>query len=229
MRVAVESLAHDRADELQALRVDTGIAVGIHESVGAALQQPICKAFPFIGIKCGGAEMGGRNGDERPHAVGVCKCKCGAHGSAHRHSHHCGARYVAVVHHPHGVLHHRGVVVGIGRWRGIRLTMAARVVGDQPPAVAHQRGGSMQHVAPGGRQAMQQQDGRTLAAVIAVQRHSVALHREGRHAASISTSNRLSAWRSTNAGPTPFTSSSWSSLRGRRTAIDLSAASVHTV
>ena len=227
--MAVESLAHHRADEFQALGVDARVAVGIHEPVGAALHQPIGKAVPLIGIESGGSEMGGRNGDERPHAVGVCKCKCGAHGSAHRHSHDRGARYAAVVHHPHGVLHHRGVVVGIGRWRGIRLTMAARVIGDQPPAIAHQCDGSMQHISPGRRQAMQQNDGRTLAVVIAMQRHSVALNREGRHAASISTSNRLSAWRSTNAGPTPFTSSNWSSLRGRRTAIDLSAASVHTV
>ena len=68
------------------------------------------------------------------------------------------------------------------------------------------------------------------AVVIAVQGHAVAGDQgEGRHAAACSTTNRLSAWRSTNAGPTPFTSSSAEADPGRRTAIDRRAASAHTV
>ena len=161
-RVASRATSRQRSGRLPGCATSRNLSMPAVERLGELL--------PGLAVGVAGARVagvGGRDLHERRHPLGVLERERHRRRGAHRAAHERRPLQLELVEHGLEVAHQVRVLVARP---GLRLAVAARVVGDQPVAALHERPRALHDVPPRGRQPVDQHDRRALAERLALQR-----------------------------------------------------------
>ena len=176
MLVRGQALADDPEDRLAPARVAGRLAVGGDEALDAAFAQPVAERVPARaatpGSPCVRRVVGGRDHDEAGDALGLLEREAQGGVRAHRRAGEHRALDARARRAPREVGGEVVVVVGAGLRRGVRLAVAAGVVGDDAVPGALQRARAHHDIAVRGGEPVKQHDRGALPVVLDVELHA---------------------------------------------------------